>query len=256
MWIVRLALRRPYTFVVAAMLVAILGILTIIRMPTDIFPEINIPVIAVSFNYSGLTPQDMEQRIVYQFERFLPTTVSGIEHTESQSLNGICVIKIFFHPNVDINESVAEVTAISQTALRQLPPGTQPPLILKYSASDVPIIQLGLSSDVLPEQDIFDIANTTIRIGLATVSGAQIPFPYGGKQKQVMVDLDPQRCYSWGISPADVVTAVNNQNLILPAGTEKLGPHDEPIILNASPTVIDELNNLPIKTVNGTTVFI
>jgi multidrug efflux pump subunit AcrB len=256
MWIVRLALRRPYTFVVAAMLVAILGILTILRMPTDIFPEINIPVIAIAFNYSGMTPGDMEQRIVYQFERFLPTTVNGIEHTESQSLNGICVIKVFFHQNVNIQESVAQVTAIAQTALRQLPPGTQPPLIIRYSASDVPIIQLGLSSDRLPEQDIFDIANTYLRIGLASVSGVQIPFPYGGKQKQVMVDLDPQRCYAWGISPSDVVNAVTAQNLILPAGTAKFGVHDEPIILNASPTAIDELNNLPIKTVNGTTVFI
>jgi multidrug efflux pump subunit AcrB len=256
MWIVRLALRRPYTFVVAAMLVAILGILTIIRMPTDIFPEINIPVIAVAFNYSGMTPGDMETRIVTQFERILPTTVSGIEHTESQSLNGICVIKIFFHQNVNIEESVSQVTAIAQTALRQLPPGTQPPLIIRYSASDVPIIQLGLSSDRIPEQDIFDFTNTTIRIGLASVSGVQIPWPYGGKQKQVMVDLDPQRCFSWGISPSDVVTAVTAQNLILPAGTAKFGVHDEPIILNASPSVIDELNNLPIKTVNGTTVFI
>jgi multidrug efflux pump subunit AcrB len=256
MWIVRLALRRPYTFVVAAMLVAILGVLTIIRMPTDIFPEINIPVIAVAFNYSGMTPGDMETRIVYQFERILPTTVSGIEHTESQSLNGICVIKIFFHPNVNIQESVAQVTAISQTALRQLPPGTQPPLILRYSASDVPIIQLGMSSDTLAEQDVFDVANTTVRIGLAAVSGVQVPWPYGGKQKQVMVDIDPQRLYAWGISPSQVVTAVTAQNLILPAGTAKFGENDMPIILNASPTVVDELNNLPIRTVNGTTVFI
>src|ERR1700728_4157616 len=160
MWIVRLALRRPYTFVVAAMLVAILGILTIVRMPTDIFPNINIPVIAVAFNYSGMQPTDMETRIVYQFERILPTTVNFIEHTESLSLNGICVVKIFFHPNVNIEEAVSQVTAISQTALRQLPPGIQPPLILRYSASDVPIIQLGLSSNRLAEQDIFDIANT------------------------------------------------------------------------------------------------
>src|SRR5580704_17853344 len=208
MWIVRLALRRPYTFVVAAMLVAILGVLTILRMSTDIFPEINIPVIAVAFNYSGMTPGDMEQRIVYQFERILPTTVAGIEHTESQSLNGISVIKIFFHPNVDIQESVAQVTAISQTALRQLPPGTQPPLIIRYSASDVPIIQLGMSSDRLPEQEVFDIATPVVRIGLASVQGVQVPWPYGGKQKQIMVDLDPDRLYAWNISPSDVVTAI------------------------------------------------
>jgi multidrug efflux pump subunit AcrB len=256
MWIVRLALRRPYTFVVAAMLVAILGVLTILRMSTDIFPEINIPVIAVAFNYSGMTPRDMEQRIVYQFERILPTTVAGIEHTESQSLNGISVIKIFFHPNVDIQESVAQVTAISQTALRQLPPGTQPPLIIRYSASDVPIIQLGISSDRLPEQEVFDIANTVVRINLASVQGAQMPWPYGGKMKQVMVDLDPDRLYAWNISPAEVVSAVTAQNLILPAGTAKFGTNEVPIMLNASPSVIDELNNLPIKTVNGTTVYI
>jgi multidrug efflux pump subunit AcrB len=256
MWIVRLALRRPYTFVVAAMLVAILGVLTILRMPTDIFPEINIPVIAVAFNYSGMTPTDMEQRIVYQFERILPTTVAGIEHTESQSLNGICVIKIFFHQNVNIQESVAQVTAIAQTALRSLPPGTQPPLIIRYSASDVPIIQLGMSSDRLAEQDVFDIANTVVRINLASVQGVQVPWPYGGKQKQVMVDLDPQRCYAWNISPSQVVDAITSQNLILPAGTAKFGTHEMPILLNASPTAIDELNDLPIKTVNGTTVYI
>ena len=256
MWIVRLALRRPYTFVVAAMLVAILGVLTILRMPTDIFPEINIPVIAVAFNYSGMTPSDMEQRIVYQFERILPTTVAGIEHTESQSLNGISVIKIFFHPNVDIQESVAQVTAISQTALRQLPPGTQPPLIIRYSASDVPIIQLGMSSDRLAEQDVFDIANTVVRIGLASVQGVQVPWPYGGKQKQIMVDLDPDRLFAWNISPSDVVTAITSQNLILPPARRSSATNEMPIMLNASPKVIDELNNLPIKTVNGTTVYI
>ena len=256
MWIVRLALRRPYTFVVAAMLVAILGVLTILRMSTDIFPEINIPVIAVSFQYAGMTPQDMETHIVTPFERILPTTVAGIEHIESQSLVGIGVIKIFFHENVDIQESVAQVTAISQTALRQLPPGTQPPLIIRYSASDVPIIQLGMSSDRQQEQDVFDFANTVVRVGLASVQGAQVPWPYGGKAKQVMVDIDPDRLYAWGISPSDVVNAVTAQNLILPAGTAKFGTHEVPIILNASPAVIDQLNNLPIKTVNGIPVYI
>jgi multidrug efflux pump subunit AcrB len=256
MWIVRLALRRPYTFVVAAMLVAILGVLTILRMPTDIFPDIDIPVLAVSFNYSGMTPSDMESRIITQFERTLPTIVSGIEHTESQSLNGIGVIKIFFHPNADIHEAMAQVTAIAQTALRQLPPGVQPPLIIEYSAADVPIIQLGMSSDRLSEQDVFDIANTTVRIGLASVQGAQCPWPYGGKQKQIMVDLDPDRLFAWGISPSQVVNAITAQNLILPAGTAKFGPNEVPIILNASPAVVDELNNLPIKTVKGTTVYI
>src|ERR1700689_2455553 len=239
MWIVRLALRRPYTFVVAAMLVAILGVLTILRMPTDIFPEINIPVIAVAFNYSGMTPGDMETRIVYQFERILPTTVAGIEHTESQSLNGISVIKIFFHPNVDIQESVAQVTSIAQTATRQLPPGTQPPLIIRYSASDVPIIQLGMSSDRLSEQDIFDFANTTVRVNAASVQGAQLPYPYGGKIKAVMVDIDPERLYAWGLSPSEVVNAITPQNPILPAGTAKFGTNEMPIVLNASPTAIE-----------------
>ncbi|HEX4055195.1 MAG TPA: efflux RND transporter permease subunit [Tepidisphaeraceae bacterium] len=256
MWIVRLALRRPYTFVVAAMLVFILGVLTILRMPTDIFPEINIPVIAVAFNYSGMTPSDMESRIVTPYERILPTIVSGIEHTESQSLNGIAVIKIFFHENADIHEAMAQVTSISQTVLKALPPGTQAPLIIQYSASDVPIIQLAMSSDRMPEEDIFDVANTIVRINLASVQGAQMPWPYGGKAKQVMVDIDPQRLYAWGISPSEVVNAISAQNLILPAGSAKFGVNEMPIMLNASPGVIDELNNLPIKTVNGVPVYI
>jgi multidrug efflux pump subunit AcrB len=256
MWIVRLALRRPYTFVVAAMLVFILGVLTILRMPTDIFPEINIPVIAVAFNYSGMTPSDMESRIVTPYERILPTIVSGIEHTESQSLTGISVIKIFFHQDADIHDAMAQVTSISQTILKALPPGTQAPLIIRYSASDVPIIQLGMSSDRMAEQDIFDVANTTVRINLASVQGAQMPWPYGGKAKQVMVDIDPQRLYAWGISPSDVVNAISAQNLIVPAGTAKFGTNEMPIMLNASPGVIDELNNLPIKTVRGIPVYI
>jgi multidrug efflux pump subunit AcrB len=256
MWIVRLALRRPYTFVVAAMLIFILGVITILQMPTDIFPSIDIPVIAVSFQYSGMTPADMETHIMTVYERILPTTVNDIEHIEGQSLTGICVVKIFFHPNADIQEATAQVTSISQTVLRALPPGIQPPLIIRYNASDVPIIQLGLSSNQLSEQDIFDVANTTIRIGLATVEGAQVPWPYGGKAKQVMVDLDPARLYAWQVSPSDVVNAINAQNLILPAGSAKVGNNELPIMLNASPSLIDELNNLPIKTVNGTPIYI
>jgi multidrug efflux pump subunit AcrB len=256
MWIVRLALRRPYTFVVAAMLVLILGIVVISSMPVDIFPEINIPVVAVSFNYTGMTPSDIESRITTQYERILPTTVNDIEHIESQSLNGICVVKIFFHTGVNEDEAVSQITGISQTILRQLPPGTQPPLIIRYSASDVPIIQLGLSSNQLPEQDIFDLANTIVRTNLASVQGVQMPYPYGGKQKQVMVDIIPDKLYAWGISPTDVVNAINAQNLILPAGTAKIGTNEMPIMLNASPTIVEELNNLPIKTVHGTPVYI
>jgi multidrug efflux pump subunit AcrB len=256
MWIVRLALRRPYTFVVAAMLVFILGVITILEMPTDIFPAIDIPVIAVSFQYSGMTPADMESHIMSVYERILPTTVNDIEHTESQALTGTCVIKIFFYPDVNIQEATAQVTSISQTVLRTLPPGIQPPLIIRYNASDVPIIQLGLSSNQLSEQDIFDVANTTIRTNLAAVQGAQVPWPYGGKAKQVMVDLDLARLYAWQISPSDVVSAITAQNLILPAGSAKVGNNEMPIVLNASPSVIDELNNLPIKTVNGTPIYI
>src|SRR5271170_6568231 len=171
MWIVRLALRRPYTFVVAAMLVLIVGVITILRMPTDIFPNIDIPVIAVSFQYSGMIPSEVESHIMTVYERILPTTVNDIEHIEGQALAGICVVKIFFHPDVDIEQATAQVTSISQTVLRAMPPGTQSPLIIRYNASDVPIIQLGLSSNKLSEQDIFDIANTTIRTNLASVAG-------------------------------------------------------------------------------------
>ncbi|MGD1276419.1 MAG: efflux RND transporter permease subunit [Tepidisphaeraceae bacterium] len=256
MWFVRLALRRPYTFVVAAMLVVILAIVTIARMPTDIFPEINIPVIAVCFNYGGMTPQDIEGRIVTNFERILTTTVNGIEHIESQSLNGIGVVKVYFHPGTKIEEANAQVTAIAQTAIRSMPPGTQPPLIIQYSASNVPILQLGLSSDTLAEQTVFDLANTVIRTSLATVQGAQVPYPYGGKQPQIMVDLDPERLYAWGISAADVSDAIAAQNLILPAGTTKIGKQEYPVILNSSPLRAEELNDLPIKTVRGTTVYI
>jgi CzcA family heavy metal efflux pump len=256
MWIVRLALRRPYTFVVAAMLVVILGVVTILRMPTDIFPEIDIPVIAVSFNYTGMTPWDMENRIVSNFEKIATTTVNDIEHIESQSLNGIGVIKIYFQPNAKIEAATAQVTAVAQTAIRIMPPGTQPPLIIRYSASNVPILQLGLGSDKLSEQELFDVSNNVIRTQLATVQGAQIPYPYGGKQPAIMVDLDPERLYSWGISASDVSDAISAQNLILPAGTTKIGTQEYPVLLNSSPLKADELNNLPIKTVHGITVYI
>src|SRR5262245_25509964 len=198
MWIVRLALRRPYTFVVAAMLVVILGIVAIVRMPTDIFPEINIPVISVAFNYTGMPADEMEKRIIGNFERILTTTVNDIEHVESQSLNGIGVVKIYFQKDAKIEEATAQVTAISQTAIRSMPPGTQPPLIIRYSASDVPILQLGIGSDSLPEQSLFDYTVNGLRPRLVTVPGVEIPYPYGGKQRQVMVDLDPQKMYAFG----------------------------------------------------------
>src|SRR4051812_13501285 len=256
MWIVRLALRRPYTFVVAAMLVALLGIYAILNTPTDIFPNIDIPVISVAFQYEGMPADEMEKRVVGNFERILTTTVNDIEHIESQALSGRGIIKVYFQKGADIAIANAQITAISQTATRFMPPGMQPPLIIQYSASSVPILQLSISSKTLPEQSLFDYAVNGLRPKLITIPGVQIPYPYGGKQRQVMVDLEPEKLYAYGISPADVSTAVNAQNLILPAGTAKIGKQEYPIQLNSSPEAVDALNNLPIKTVNGTTIFI
>lgn len=256
MWIVRLALRRPYTFVVAAMLVILLGIVSINSMPTDIFPNINIPVIAVCFNYTGMSPDEMANRIVNPFERILTTTVNDIEHTESQSLYGVGVIKIYFQPGAKIDECNAQVTAISQTAIRQFPQGTQPPLIIQYSASDVPVIQLGISSDTLPEQALFDTGFNQLRPHLISIPGIQIPYPYGGKQRAVVVDLEPDKLYAYGISPADVSNTIAAQSVILPAGTAKIGPHEYPVRLNSTPEAVANLNDLPIKTVGGVTVYI
>src|SRR5437867_3176165 len=199
MWIVRLALRRPYTFVVMAMLIAILGFLSIIWTPTDIFPVVDIPVVSVAFSYTGMPAEDMEKRVVSQFERFLTTTVDDIEHIESQSLNGIGVIKIYFQPKAKIEQAIAQVTAVSQTAIRNMPPGMQPPLIIRYNASSVPILQLSLRSDTLPENQLFDLATNFLRPQLITIPGVQIPYPYGGKQRQVMVDIDPEKLYSYGL---------------------------------------------------------
>jgi multidrug efflux pump subunit AcrB len=256
MWIVRLALRRPYTFVVVAMLVLILGVFTIFITPTDIFPDINIPVISVIFNYSGMSPNDMEKHIISGFERILTTTVNDVEHTESQSLYGVATVKIYFQPKAKIETAIAQVSAICQTAIRSMPPGTQPPLVIQYSASNVPILQLSFSSDTLPEQGMFDQAINTVRPRLATVPGIQIPYPYGGRQRQVMVDLDPEKLYAWGISPTDVSNVVGAQNLILPAGTTKIGTQEYPVELNSSPLKAEDINNMPIKTVNGTPVYI
>jgi multidrug efflux pump subunit AcrB len=255
MWIVRLALRRPYTFVVAAMLVVILGIFCILNMPTDIFPNIDIPVIAVAFNYAGMSPSDVESRIVGPFERILTTTVNDIEHIESISLYGVGVIKIFFQKNAQISQASAQVTAISQTATRIMPPGAQPPLILQYSASDVPILQLGLSSKSLPEQSLFDLTFNGLRPHLVNIPGIQIPYPYGGKIRAVVVDLDPDKLYAYGISPSDVSNAFNAQNPILPAGTAKIGPQEYQVRLNSSADVVSIMNDMPIKSVNGRTIY-
>jgi multidrug efflux pump subunit AcrB len=256
MWIVRLALRRPYTFAVFALLILILGAYSIASMPTDIFPNINIPVVTVVWNYTGLSAQEMSTRIIFNSERGMTTTVSDIEHIESQSLNGIGIIKIFFQPNVNIGNAVAQVTAICQVQLRSLPPGTTPPFIIQYNASSVPVLMLGLSGNGLNEQQLSDLGTNTIRTQLATIEGAQTPFPYGGKQRQIQVDIDPQALQAKGLSPADVVNAVSAQNLIVPSGTMKMDRFEYAIETNSAPSVVDQLNDLPIKSVNGAIIYV
>jgi multidrug efflux pump subunit AcrB len=256
MWIVRVALNRPYTFIVAALLILIISPLVIQRTPVDIFPNVNIPIVAVLWNYTGLNAEEMEERITTGFERGLTTSVVDMDHIESQTVNGRSIVKIFFHPNVKIEMAVAQVTALAQSSVRQMPPGTTPPYILVYNASSVPILQLGLSGKGLNEQQLFDYATQQIRTALATVQGAAIPWPYGGKQRQVMIDIRPELLQAKGISPADVVNAVSQQNLILPAGTSKIGQFEYDVDLNSSPVRVAEMNDLPIKAVNGTTIYI
>jgi multidrug efflux pump subunit AcrB len=256
MWIVRLALGRPYTFVVMAILIAILGVSAIVTMPVDIFPYIDIPVVSVLWVYSGLSPEEMEKRVVTAFERSVTSNVNDIEHIESQAYNGYAVIRIYFHPNVKVDMAVAQVTATMNTSLRQMPPGMFPANILKYDAASVPILQLGLSSKTLREQEIFDLGNNFIRTPLGTVQGASVSYPFGGKQRAVMVDLNLEELYAKQLSPIDVSNALNLQNLILPAGTAKLAQTEYQIRVNSSPIALNDLNNLPIKTVNGANVYI
>jgi len=255
MWIVALALRRPYTFIVMAIVIIVMFFVTLFRTPTDIFPNIDIPVVSVVWFYSGMSPQDMADRIVTNSERGITTTVNDIEHMESQSVYGLGIIKVFFRPGTNVQGAVAQITAISQTTVRGLPPGTTPPLVISYSASTTPIIQLGLSSKTLPEQQLFDLGQNFLRNYLVTVPGAATPFPYGGKQRQIQVDLDLPKLQQYGLSPADIVNAVNAQNLILPTGTVKLGPTEYNVEMNGSPQTIAELNDLPVKTVNGSTLY-
>jgi len=255
MWIVRLSLQRPYTFIVMALVIILLTPVVLLRTPTDIFPEINIPVISLVWTFTGLEPQEMEQRITGNVERGIATLVNDVEHTESQSLNGIAVIKVYFQPNANIQTALAQTAAISQTFLRFLPPGTTPPLVIIYSASTVPVIQIGLTSDTLSEQQLFDFGNNFIRTQLATIQGAATPFPYGGKQRLVSVDADPSALQSKGLSAVDIVNAINAQNLLLPTGTAKLGTLEYSVEMNGSPRSVVELNDLPIKTVNGATIY-
>src|ERR1700741_2904908 len=257
MWIVRLALREPYTIVVLAILILLFGALAIVRTPTDIFPNIDIPVVSIIWNYNGLEPQEMADRIVTITERNLTTTVDNIAHIESQSYYGIAVVKVFFQPTVSIDKAIAQITANSQTQLRQLPLGTTPPLIITYSASTVPILQLGLSGKGISEQQLNDYGLNFIRTRLVTVEGAAVPYPYGGKQRQVQVDLNTAALQSKGLSALDVVTAISAQNLILPSGTSKIGSKEYDVdIANAAPDSIAQLNRIPVKTIGTTTTYI
>ena len=256
MWIVALALRRPYTFVVMALLIIILTPVVVLRTPTDIFPDINIPVVSVVWNYQGLSPKEMSDRITTTTERALTTLVNDIDHIESQSLTGVAVVKIYFRPKANIQTALAQVTAISQTFIRFLPPGTTPPLIIQYSASSVPILQIGLSSKTQPEQQLNDLALNFVRTQLITVEGAAVPFPYGGKSRLVSVDLDTTALQAKHLTPVDVVNAISAQNLILPSGTAKLGTMEHQVELNASPQTVAELNDLPIRTTDGTTIYV
>ena len=255
MWIVRLALARPYTFVVLALVIVLLTPVVLLRTPTDIFPDINIPVISLVWKYTGLSPQEMEQRITSNSERAVTTLVNDVEHIESESIDGTSVVKIYFQPNANIQSALAQTTAIVQTIVKNMPPGTTAPLVSIFSASTVPVIQIGLTSDSLSEQQLFDFGNNFIRTQLATVQGAALPYPYGGKQRDISVDIDSAALQSKGLSPVDIVNAIDAQNLILPTGSVKLGSLEYLVELNGSPLNIEGLNDLPIKTVNGATIY-
>ncbi len=256
MWIVQLALRRPYTFIVMALLIVILGAVTIQRTPTDVFPVIDIPVVSVIWSFGGISPDEMEKRIVTISERAATTTVADIEHIESQSMPGVAVIKFYFQPGAKVEAGVAQLTSISQTLLRIMPPGITPPLIIRYSASSVPILQMSANSKTLAEQQLYDLSINFVRTQLATIQGASIPLPYGGKARQIIIDLDPEAMVARGVSAVDVNNAISLQNLIVPAGTAKMGEREYNIRLNSSPDSVEGLNNLPIKQVNGAIIYI
>ncbi|HVK89235.1 MAG TPA: efflux RND transporter permease subunit [Kofleriaceae bacterium] len=256
MWLIKTALRRPYTFVVMALLIALAGGYSIVKTPTDIFPKIDIPVVSVVWNYGGLPPEEMEKRIVNNFERFVTTIVADIDHIESQTTTGLAIVKIYLQPGASVEKTIAQTTAVAQSAVRSMPPGTVPPLIMQYSATSVPIMQIALESDSLSEQQMFDYGINFIRTELVTVPGTQIPYPYGGVQRQIMVDIDPPRLHALGLSPRDVQAALAAQNVILPSGTAKLGTNEYPVMVKASPATLEELASIPIKTVDGTPVYL
>ena len=256
MWLVRIALSRPYTFIVLALAILIISPIVVLRTPVDIFPNINIPVVAIGWGYTGLNPEEMEGRITSVFERTLTTTVDNIQHIESTTLNGQSLIKVFLQPTASLDTANAQITAISQTLLRSLPPGTQPPLIINYSASSVPILQLGVSGQGLSEQQLNDYAVNFVRPQIVTVPGAVIPYPFGGKQRQVMIYVNPNQLLAKGLAPTDILNAVTNQNLVLPGGTTKIGGLEYDTRLNGAPRSIAELNNLPVKVVGNSTIYL
>ncbi len=256
MWIVSLALRRPYTFIVGALLVVLFGVLSALRMPTDILPELDIPVVSVIWSYNGLPPEEMERRFATPFERSLTTTLTGIEHIESQSLSGISVVKVFFQPDASVESAVSQIAAQSQTILRIMPPGASAPLIIRYNAANVPVLQLALGGDSLSEQQLNDLGTNGIRTRLATVRGARVPQPYGGRSRLINVDLDPAQLQARGLSPSDISDAISAQNLVLPGGTAKIGEREYAVRVNGSPTVVEALNDLPVRVVNGAVVRI
>jgi len=256
MWIVRIALTRPYTFIVAALVIVLMTPIVLQHTPTDVFPNIDIPVVSICFNYSGFSPQLMQDRIVSPYARFMTTVVDNIEHTEAQIVAGRAIIKVFFQPGADVHVAITQITAVSQTMIRQLPPGISPPLIITYSASSVPVLQLGMSGQGLSEQELFDFGANLVRNQLANVAGAAIPWPYGGKQRQVSVNLDIPALQSKGLSPVDVINAISTQNLALPSGTVKMGSTEFNVEMNGSPDTLAALNNLPIRTTNGATIYV
>jgi multidrug efflux pump subunit AcrB len=256
MWLIRIALWRPYTFVVLAMVIAIGGVLSVRKTPTDIFPSIDIPVISVLWNYGGLSPSEMEKRVTSNFERYLTTIVSDIDHIESQTLTGRAIIKMYLQPGSNVSQAIAQTTAVAQSAVRQMPPGAVPPLIMQYSATSVPIMMLALETDSLSEKELFDYGINYVRSEMANIPGAQIPWPYGGKQRQIMVDIDPQKLHGLGLSPRDVQAAIGEQNVALPTGTAKMGTNEYEVALVSTPETLDELASIPVKTVNGRTVYL
>jgi len=256
MWIVRLALRRPYTFVVMSMVIVILGVLAVVRMPTDIFPEINIPVVSVIWSYGGISPEEMAEVVTTRCERSFTTSVNDIEHMESQSLPGLAIIKLFFHPNAKVEAAVAQLAAASQSVLHSLPSGMTPPSVIRYNASSVPILQMSISSDTMSEQSLYDYGYNFIRTQLATVQGASFPLPYGGRPRQIMVDIDPKSLYAHGLSASDVANAINAQSLIIPSGSARIGGNEFVVRLNSQPPSAESFNSIPIKQTSGGTVYV